>query len=65
MTYDEVYSYNPPIIITEDDGDGYWHVYIEGELVGIAYDRDEAELLAEETFDSIIGEFAEEPGETI
>jgi len=62
LTYDEVYSYDPPIILTEDDGDNFWHVYIEGQLVGIAYSKDEAEQIAEEAFDAIVGGDVEESG---
>lgn len=60
MTYDKVYSQDPVIIITEDDGDGLFHVYVEGDLVGIGHTSEDAEAIAEEVFDAIVGDPLEE-----
>ena len=63
MTYERVYSYDPAIIIAEDDRDGYFHVYVEGDLVGIGHSMDAAEEIAEEVFDSLVGDPLDEGAE--
>ena len=63
MTYEIVYSYDPAIIIAEEDTDGYFHVYVEGDLVGIGHDMDSATEIAEEVFDALVGDPLEEGAE--
>ena len=60
MTYDQVFSEDPPIIITEDDQDEYFHIYVEGDLVGICLTEDEAFDIANEVLDAIVGEELQE-----
>lgn len=55
MTYERVYSYDPPIIIVEDDSDDRFHLYVIGESVGLAYTMEEAEEMAAEIFDELTG----------
>ena len=59
MDYDMVYSEDPPIIITEA-GDGYFHIFLEGEFVGLAHNYEEADLLASEVHAAVAGEPTEE-----
>lgn len=59
MAYDLVYSEEPPVIITEAD-DGFFHIYVEGELMGIAYEEEESYNLAEEILKAILGDPLEE-----
>ena len=55
MAYDIVYSEEPPIIITEAD-DGYYHIFLEGEFVGLAHNYEEADLMAAEVHAAVTGE---------
>lgn len=59
MAYDQVFSEDPPIIITEAD-DGFYHVYLEGELCGIAYSGHDAREVAQECYDAYWGDPLEE-----
>ena len=60
MTYEFIYAHDPPMVIMEDDGDELFHVYVEGELVGLGHNFEAALEIAEEVFDAIHGDPLEE-----
>lgn len=67
MDYDQVFSEDPAIVVTEvelddnyDDVLTVYHVYLEGEHVGTAYSKAEAKEIANEVFASVTGEPQEE-----
>jgi len=64
---EHVFSTDPPIIVVEDEDDNIddvviFHVYAEGEHVGMAYTAQEAKELAQEVFAALTGEPQEEDG---
>lgn len=60
--YDWVFSEDPIIIVTEDD-DGLYHIYVEGEFVGLTHGSQQAKEMAQEIFDAVNGIDQEEPSE--
>jgi len=70
MDYDQVFSEDPAIVVTEvemdnnlDDYLSIFHIYLDGEHVGTAHSRAEAREIANEVFASVTGEPQEEDGE--